>query len=199
MRHSRAETAETRQRIVQTAARQFRKHGFSGIGIADIMAQAGLTHGGFYKHFDSKEALAAEACSWALAASREGMAKVVADAPPGEGLRAVVDWYLSMLHRDNAERGCVIAALASEAARLDSETRDSIATGFQALAEVIATLLDGSASDVARESRMIVATMIGTLMAARTIDDRAIVEELLQDARELILRGQKGLSPKETL
>jgi TetR/AcrR family transcriptional repressor of nem operon len=110
LRRSREAAAETRQKITGVAARQFRKRGIGGIGIADVMDKAGLAHGGSYKHFKSKDVLAAEACGWALAATRNELA---AAAPKGQGLEAIVDIYLSTAHRDQLDRGCIIAALAA--------------------------------------------------------------------------------------
>ena len=188
MRQSREVAAETRQKIIKTAARQFRRHGIGGISVADVMAKAGLTHGGFYKHFASKEALAAEACQWALAASREELASVAAAARPGQGLRAIVETYLSLAHRDHPDRGCVIAALAAEAARLDRSTSAVVAEGYEALAALIASHLETTPQeDRAQRARAIVATMVGALTISRTIADRAQAEAVLASARERIL------------
>lgn len=154
------------------------------------MAKAELTHGGFYKHFASKEALAVEACTWALSAAKEEMIKVAEQAPPGKGLHAIAEMYLSMAHRDNAERGCVIAALAGETATLDPHIREVIATGFEWGAEVIAMQLRGTATERRQESRTILATMVGALIAARNIINCADAEELLRGARTSITRGR---------
>jgi TetR/AcrR family transcriptional regulator, transcriptional repressor for nem operon len=188
LRRSREEAARTRRRIVRTAARQFRKRGIDGIGVADVMAKVGLTHGGFYKHFTSKQALVAEACRWALADTRDRMATVAATAPPGRGLEAIVTRYLSMPHRDSLENGCTIAALAGEAAHLDARTRRALAEGFEALAALIAAQFVAGVNDAAmRRARAMLATMVGALTTSRIIADRKRAEEVLRAARAMLL------------
>lgn len=188
MRQSRQDAARTRQRIVKTAARQFRKHGIDGISVADVMAKAGLTHGGFYKHFASKQALATEALRWALAAGREDLAAVAEAAPRGKRLKALVEAYLSMAHRDSTEQGCAIAALSSGAARLDMPARQAINEGFEALATLVATQFAGSNDRSSLErARVLLATMVGALTISRTIDDRKLAEELLRSTRDAVL------------
>jgi TetR/AcrR family transcriptional repressor of nem operon len=188
MKRSREATAETRRTIIQAAARQFRKRGFGGIGVADVMAQAGLTHGGFYKHFASKNALAAEACNWALEVSTNQLASIAAATPPGQGLRAIVHDYLSMEHRDHAEKGCVIAALAADAARLDVPTKRAFAKGQDALVSLIAAQLPASNADPIPAAKAILSTMVGALLMSRTIDDRKQAESFLQSARDALLQ-----------
>lgn len=191
MRHSREVAAETRARIVKVASRQFRKHGIGGIGVADVMAKAGLTHGGFYKHFASKDALAAEACRFALAASRKELRAIAAAAPPGRVLQQVVEAYLSMPHRDHPDRGCVIAALAAEAARLGPEASGVVAEGYEALVAFIASLLEArQEQDAVQRARAIVAAMVGALTVSRTVRDRQAAEQVLAAARRGILELQ---------
>src|SRR5262245_28533240 len=113
MRVTREQAAANRERIVETASTLFRQHGFDGVGVADIMKAAGFTHGGFYGHFASKEALAAEACAHA---SRDPWPSWL-DAPAGERLGRVVHGYLTPRHRDNHASGCVFAALGSDVSR----------------------------------------------------------------------------------
>src|SRR5262245_45873780 len=189
LRRSREDAARTREKIVRTASRQFRKHGIGGIGIADVMAKAGLTHGGFYKHFASKQELAAEACRWALAATRQELAARAAAAPQGGGLRAIVEAYLSMEHRDNPERGCIIAALAGEIARLDATSRHVIGEGFEALAVLVAGHRGAAGADSVglERARVSVTTMVGALTISRTIADRDLAEKVLQSARDALL------------
>lgn len=188
VRQSREAAAETRARIVRTASRQFRRHGIGGIGVADVMAKAGLTHGGFYKHFASKDALAAEACRFALEASRRELQSIAAAAPPGRILQRVTETYLSMAHRDHPDRGCVIAALAEEAARLGPEASGVVAEGYAALAAFVASLLEPRPQqDSLQRARAIVATMVGALTIARTIRDRDLAEAVLAAARRSIL------------
>lgn len=189
MRRSREAAAETRVRILKVAGRQFRKHGIAGVGVADIMAKAELTHGGFYKHFASKEALAAEACRLALERRREELAALVRTAPKGQGLAVILDTYLSPLHRDHVERGCVIAALISEAPRQGEEVRRAIAGGYEALARLVSAQLTPRLSEEKRgeRARGIVAQMLGAIAAARLVEDREEAAAILADVRNAIL------------
>src|SRR5882724_11674431 len=107
MRKSRQETAETRERIVRTAAHEFGQHGIAKTGLADVMSAAGLTHGGFYKHFDSKDQLVAEAIQKSMDTLLLTMEKVQGDA----GLETIVKEYVSRTHRDNTQEVCPLAAL----------------------------------------------------------------------------------------
>lgn len=188
MRKSRAEAEATRERIVATAARLFREKGIDGVGIAELMQQAGLTHGGFYKHFASKDALVAEACGHALDEARLGLAKVAGRASGEESLEALLSNYLSTSHRDHPERGCAIAALGSEAARGKAPTRQVMAAGADKLIELVAAQLKTLPPEKARtEARGIVAAMIGGLLLARTTEDPALSATLLQDVQAFIL------------
>src|SRR5437868_2246392 len=115
MRVSREKAAENRERVVEVAAEQFRAHGFDGIGVADLMKAAGLTHGGFYGQFGSKDDLAAEAASRAFAETTASLrARAMATDDP---FAAAISFYLSAAHRDSPDRGCAIAALSQDAAR----------------------------------------------------------------------------------
>src|SRR5690348_16853685 len=132
MRVSRERAAENRERIVETAARLFRERGFEGIGVADLMKAASLTHGGFYGHFESKDDLAAEACTRALERSANDWDAVIArDAE--DSLAAIGASYLSGKHRDRAGAGCLIAALGSDVSRQSSPVRRAVTKGLEAL------------------------------------------------------------------
>src|ERR1041385_1603419 len=125
MKVSREQAAENRERIVDAAAQLFRERGFEGIGVADLMKEAGLTHGGFYGHFSSKEDLMAKACTRTSARSRERWAKLAAEAP-GNPLAAIAGAYLTSKHRDNPGSGCLMAALAADASRQGPAVRRAI-------------------------------------------------------------------------
>lgn len=193
MRRSREAAAATRAKIVKVASRQFRKHGIAGVGVADIMAKAELTHGGFYKHFPSKEALAAEACKLALERRREELVELVRTAPKGRSLDAIVSAYLSPLHLEHVERGCVLAALANDAPRLGGAVREALADGFEALSRLVAEQLDARLKEAERlgRARGIVACMVGTLAMARLAPDRGDGNAILGRVRAMILDGQK--------
>src|SRR5258708_32092995 len=126
MGHSQAEKAKTHKRIVQIASKRFREDGLVGVGVADVMKEAGLTVGGFYKHFDSRDDLVAEALSVALGRLKRQMDAAASGGPPLTYAK-VVDDYLSEAHRDKPGVGCPISALAGEIARGDKRTR-SLAT-----------------------------------------------------------------------
>lgn len=193
MRRSREAAAATRAKIVRVASRQFRKHGIAGVGVADIMAKAELTHGGFYKHFASKEALAAEACTLALDRRREELVALVRVAPKGRALDAIVSTYLSPLHREHVEHGCVLSALANEAPRLGPDVRVALADGFEALSRLVADQLDARLAEAERvdRARGIVASMIGALAMARLVPDAREADAILSRVRASILDGQK--------
>src|SRR5713101_1351734 len=121
MRKSKQEAAETRQRIVKAAAAEFRQNGIGGTGLCELMAAAGLTHGGFYRHFDSKDQLVAEACAAGMEAEVGGAAACPSFGKGG--VREIAASYLSTDHRDNPSGGCLLAGLGSELARSDDKTR----------------------------------------------------------------------------
>jgi len=177
---------------VSAASARFRAQGIEATGLASLMADAGLTHGGFYAHFRSKDDLVREAIADAQARSRETWAKEVQAAKTrGEdGLEAIVRWYLRAAHRDRPEAGCSVAALAPEVARNDQPTRDVMARAADDLAAIIASELPHSvpeqrAKDV---SYAIFALLIGTLQLARVTTDRAQSESILQTGQEAALR-----------
>jgi TetR/AcrR family transcriptional repressor of nem operon len=188
MRQSREVAEETRRRIVRTAARRFRRRGIDGTGIADLMKDAGLTHGGFYKHFESKDALAGEACRVALAATRDELAAALATAPAGQRIEAVVDSYLSMLHRDHPGHGCAIAALGAEVARADGPARTAMIEGHERLVTLLAGLIEGrSLAQARRMALAAVSVMVGALTIARLMKDRDAAADVLGAARHAAL------------
>src|SRR5260370_8940287 len=138
MRKSRIEAAKTRERIVTAAAAEFRQHGIAATGLADLMKAAGLTHGGFYRHFKSKERLVAEACSAAVARMGERVAASASRKRGRKGLETAVADYLSTEHRDNLRDGCPLAALGAELARADTQTRAAATAGFLKLVDALA-------------------------------------------------------------
>jgi TetR/AcrR family transcriptional regulator, transcriptional repressor for nem operon len=154
MRKSKEEAAETRRRIVTAAAGEFREHGIVATGLADVMQAAGLTHGGFYKHFESKDQVVAEACAEAV---RVLMKKL--EAAPSKG--SALGSYLSTRHRDDPATGCPLAALGSELARSDEKTRAAATEGFLRLVNVLAGKSGRLSPEVARRRALVaVSTMI---------------------------------------
>src|SRR5215468_2541287 len=130
MKVTREQAAANREKIVEVASILFRKHGFDGIGVADIMKAAGLTHGGFYGHFKSKDDLAAEACGRALARSTEAWEQI-ADTAGDDAFAEIVRHYVSAEHRDEPGQGCALAALAPEATRHGRKVRRTFTHGLK--------------------------------------------------------------------
>jgi TetR/AcrR family transcriptional repressor of nem operon len=187
MRKSKQEAALTRERIVQAAAAEFRQHGIVATGLADLMSAAGLTHGGFYRHFASKDQLVAEASAAALANTTDQMAAIASRQPGQKGLEAVVSRYLSTAHRDNRREGCAVAALGSELARADTETRNAATAAFLKLVDIVAGQIDKSKPEEAKKRAMAaVSMMIGALTMSRIVNDKRLSNSLLRNAQEVL-------------
>jgi len=180
---------ETRSRILRAAARAIRKHGYEGLGVADVMKEAGLTHGGFYAHFESRDALLAAAAEQAGAESNERLSRAVASARPGEELSALVDTYLSDRHVAAPEEGlgCAIAAAGSELPRQQPEVRRAAALRIKELIGLVERQFPDWGKSAAHEKAMaITATMVGALLLARAADDPQLSRSIRKAARELI-------------
>ena len=189
----------THERILETAAREIRRVGYGGIGVADLMKQAGLTHGGFYAHFSSRDAMLAEAIEWAgrdserRLTSRLSKAEQHGSAP----FVALVESYLSPAHLAAPEAGCPVAALASEMPRQSAELLEAGRRRVQALMTRVQQVLPTADAD---EARVIVSSLVGALQLARALGDNADGHALLTANRQAMLAryGQKtwsALSP----
>src|SRR6476619_9595 len=180
MRKSRIEAAKTRERIVTAAAAEFRQHGIAATGLAQLMRAAGLTHGGFYRHFASKDQLVSEACSQAAQSLASGLKSQIEGKPPDQALPLLVGKYLSRSHRDRPAIGCVLAALGSELARADAKPREAATEGFLGLSQLIAGQLKNvSAKKAEVQSMAIAAAMIGAMTVARIVPDSRISNSIL--------------------
>jgi TetR/AcrR family transcriptional regulator, transcriptional repressor for nem operon len=180
MRKSKQEAAESRRRIVKAAAAKFRLNGIGGTGLSDLMAAAGLTHGGFYRHFASKDQLVAEACA---AATESAMATFFSNKSPKNGLKGQVAKYLSPAHRDDPSAGCPLAALGSEIVRCDEKTRAAATQAFLELVNIIAAESGKTRPDVARRRALVAAaTMIGALTMSRIVTDSELSASILREA-----------------
>ena len=185
---------QTRERILRAAARAIRKHGYEGVGVADVMKEAGLTHGGFYAHFASRDALLAAAVGQAGAESTENLNRAIAAAKPGEELMALVDTYLDERHVTAAEHGlgCAIAAAGSEVPRQQAEVRRAAARRIKDLIGFVERQFPEWGKSAAHEKALgVVASMVGALMLARAVDDPQLSKAIRKSARELI-RGAAG-------
>src|ERR1700760_4812633 len=138
MRYSKEHKSQTHARIVKRASVKLREKGAHGIGVADLMKEAGLTHGGFYAHFASRDALVIEAFGFAMDRSIENWRKRLAEMAPEKRLAAVVDFYLSAQHRDDLGHGCAVPALGAEIARESPKTRKAFAAKLEAMVDMFA-------------------------------------------------------------
>ncbi len=171
----------THARIVETAARAIRRSGYDGTGVADIMKEAGLTHGGFYAHFSSRDAMLAEAADRAGEETAAIAKSIFAKAPQDQALQALMNAYLSNEHIANIESGCSLAALGSEMPRQAPEVRNASTCRVK---EMVA-LIEGRLSDqpnAREEALVLVSTMVGTLLLARAVDDPELSEAFRQAA-----------------
>jgi TetR/AcrR family transcriptional repressor of nem operon len=177
MRVSREKAAENRERIVETAARLFRENGFDGVGIDAIMKAAGLTHGGFYGHFASKDDLAAEAVARALERSAEHESRF-------SDLGALVADYLSERHRADRANGCAVAALGGDMVRQCAGVRRGLTAHLRAQMDRFAAFFkDGTAAHRRKRAIATMAGVVGALTLARAVDDPALSKEILAAAR----------------
>ena len=187
MRVSREKAAANRERIVEAAGALFREKGFGGIGVADIMKAADLTHGGFYGHFDSKDDLVAEACQRAMAIAIASWEKTAAR-DPDDPFAALLGRYLSPRHRDDPARGCVFAALGADAARSGPQVHDAFADGLEPLIALLASSAPGSTKAARRRKGVAaMAGLVGALLLARAIGKRELSDEILNATRRELL------------
>ena len=187
MRVSREQAAANRDRIIDAAGALFRAKGFGGIGVADIMKAADLTHGGFYGHFTSKDDLVAQASKRAMARATANWQDVVAGAP-GEPFAALLKHYLSPRHRDDPANGCVFAALSADTARSGKVVRDAFAEGIAELIGILAEAIPGRTKPARRRKAVAaMAALVGALMLARAAGGTPLSDEILDAARRELL------------
>ena len=194
MRYSDTHKEETRKRVVKAAATAVRAKGPDGVGVAEIMAEAGLTHGGFYAHFKSKEALVAAAIEEAFGQSRRRFARMTEDMEAREALTTFVDAYVSAEHRANPQRGCPISTLANDLPRQGAMVRAAFDAGVEGLIGRIAAWLP-EPDPAARRSlaSSLLAEMAGAVALSRAVSDEAMAEQLLEASRARI-KARMGLS-----
>ena len=178
MRVSREKAAENRRRIVEAAARLFRDDGFDGVGVDAIMKEARLTHGGFYGHFASKDALMAEAMAHALDRSMAWQERL-------GSLSELVAGYLSDRHRADRANGCAVTALGADVARQSPALRKAVTSGVRRqIDRIVALLKRGTPAARRRRAIAAYAGMVGALTLARAVDDPALAREILTAARD---------------
>jgi len=181
MKVSREQMAQNRRRILDEASRLFRAKGFDAVSVAEVMKAAGLTHGGFYGHFSSKDDLVAQTLAHVLAADADG---------EGGDLRAYLGAYLSPAHRDNAADGCPTAGLAADVRRQTPEARRAMTQGLRSQIGRVNQALPGvSGEDRRRAAIASWAAMVGAVILARAIDDPVLSDEILNETRAWIDAG----------
>jgi len=173
----------THERIVETAARAIRRSGYGGTGVADIMKEAGLTHGGFYAHFDSREGMLAEAADRAGADTVAFLTRVAAAATPKKALEAMLSAYLSKGHVEGRESGCAVAALGSEMPRQAPKVRRAATRRIKEMIDLVARQSPDWGQPGAHERALVtVATAVGALVLARAVDDPKLSDALREAA-----------------
>ncbi|KFE63177.1 TetR/AcrR family transcriptional regulator [Hyalangium minutum] len=183
MGHSKAEKDETHERIVRVAAARFREEGVDGLGVSDLMKEAGLTHGGFYRHFDSREELVAEAIERAL--QDGGRAVTAVENLKHSALAALVDGYLSEAHRDGLATSCAVTTLAGDVARSNERARSAYTRQVSTYLELLTKLI-ASDTQRARRTKAIAAlsTLVGAVSLARAVNDEKLSREILRSAAD---------------
>ena len=190
MRYTPEHKAEVHQRIVKDASRRVRAEGLSGAAVAAVMRDTGLTHGGFYKHFESKDELLLESLREAFRDIADKLAGVAEQSRPEAAWKAIVKTYLSLEYCDHVERGCPLTALAPEMARVDMETKSQIFAELVRYRDRMLPFMPGRRTrDKERAFFVIFSTMIGAVEIARMLPDRAAQEKVLASTREFLLRS----------
>ena len=199
MRYSREHKLETHARIVRKASVRLREKGAHGVGVADLMKEAGLTHGGFYAHFDSRDDLVIEAFTHAMDRSTERWRKLVEQTPREKRFATIVNSYLTSLHRDDPGRGCAIPTLGAEIARESSRTRRVFAGRLDQMIDILADQVPNLPRKAARKrAAAAMATMIGTLVMARVAGSGDFSDEILGAGREALLGRTKSPKPRKS-
>ncbi|PJI42035.1 TetR/AcrR family transcriptional regulator [Ferrovibrio sp.] len=194
MRRSAEEKAETRRQIVRTAGRMIRDRGLADTGVTEVMAEAGLTHGGFYRHFESKDALAAAAVESAFAHMRARLEQITAKAPVGKKMAALIDTYLTEAHRDQPQHGCVMASVGMEAQRAGGAVQAAYEDGIARLLALFAAQIDGPTRQQCNDrAQVVLSIMVGGLLLARALrSDAAASKRALANARKAALSVAAG-------
>jgi TetR/AcrR family transcriptional regulator, transcriptional repressor for nem operon len=189
MRVSREQAAANRERIIEAAGELFRSKGFSGIGVADIMKAAELTHGGFYGHFASKDDLIAQASRRSMQRAAQNWKKVVVESG-SDAFATLLTRYLSPRHRDDPGQGCAFAALSGDAARCGKPVREAFAEGLEPLIDILSGIVGGR-TKAARRRKAIAALseLIGALILSRAVGGAGLSDEILDAGRRELLAG----------
>lgn len=184
MRYSESHKQETHEKLVKIGARMLREKGPDGFAVAELMAEAGLTHGGFYAHFESKEACVAEALSEIFAQLKQRTQSNVEGLPPRHALATVIDLYVSPYHRDHAGDGCPVTSLNSDMPRQPQAVRDAFDAGVKMMVSGMKSRLAAARVDNAESlAPAVLAAMVGAVSMSRAVSDKTLSDELLVAAR----------------
>jgi TetR/AcrR family transcriptional repressor of nem operon len=180
---SQADKAASHERIVKIAAARIRRNGLDDLAVANLMSEAGLTHGGFYRHFKSRDDLLTEAVALALA---QGSARTRAAASKGglPAFRLIIDGYLSTSHRDNPESGCAVAALAEDVTRASDRTREAYARQVLEYLDLLASLTPGDDPGDTHQAILTLSALVGALSIARAVSDPDLSQRILKETAE---------------
>jgi TetR/AcrR family transcriptional repressor of nem operon len=190
MRYSLEHKARNHENILSVAARSFREHGADSSGIGTVMKKVGLTKGGFYRHFKSKDDLFVEAVARAFDEMGRGMAEVVKSAPEGQALRAMIEYYLSPRHANSLGSGCVLSALGPELGRKPVAVRRRIEASLEAYRERLLPFMPGQTREERlAKIRVLFSSMAGVLMMARVTSDPKKREQKLMEARNFFIKS----------
>ena len=198
MKVSRIQEAENHERILDVATRLFRERGIDGIGVADLMKAAGLTHGAFYGHFKSKEDLVAQACARAVLRMKQNWTNVI-DQATGNPLEALAATYLTPKHRDGAGRGCPMAALGSEIARQAPPVRRAFTDELRPFLDYLSRNVQGRSNSLRRQKALATyAGLVGALIVSRAVDDLDLSNEILSAVAATMRRNEVERSQSKT-
>jgi TetR/AcrR family transcriptional regulator, transcriptional repressor for nem operon len=184
MRYAESHRRRTRSRIVESASYGLRQKGAEGLSVVDLMRLAGLTHGGFYNHFDSRAALVGEAIAFAMDQMTERWKKLASGKANAERFEALIADYLSPRHRDNPKHGCALPALAADVARSGPSERGALASKLERMIDVFAELLPDEAPQQARQiATGAIATMVGSMVLSRAVGAGKLSDSILDAGR----------------
>ena len=198
MKRSKAETAETRRRIIETAEREFRHNGIHATGLADVMAAAGLTHGGFYRHFQSKDQLVAEACAAGIDSIVARAEAAACQSGSNGDSKQNLESYLSVNHRDDRAGGCPLAGLGSELAQGDNETRETVSEGFSNSLKYSRNGLARKPELAKSDALFVLSALVGAVTLSRMTTNTDLSNAILSEEQKasgaaLTGRGRKSL------
>jgi len=197
MRYDAEHKQRTKERLLKETAKAIRLEGPHNVGVAAVMAKAGLTHGGFYAHFKSRDEMIAEGVREMFREGRERLLQSLRDRPPAEALRDYIEFYLSPAHRDTRTAGCPLPYLSADAPRMPEPVRARFAAGVQSLETSLAAPLEAlGRADPQAEAGSLLAEMVGALALARAEPDRARADEMLRRSRDRILQRFALETPK---